>query len=306
MVRTPPLPPLAVAIALGAAIPFGYTPDVGDDSRTLVDAHLHLQEDVFAPHMTEVLGRASQAGIRYLVCNGAMESDWPRVLQLAREHPNIVPCFGLHPWYVSQRSDHWVNTLEQFLNAVPSGIGEIGVDRWIEPRDEAAQEKVFRLQLELARQRRLPAMVHCVRAWGWLMDVLRSEPPLPAGLLLHAYGGSADLIKPLADLGAYFSYGGTTLDPRKKVRRETLPLIPRDRLLLETDAPDLPPPEPFWPHKLADADGKPCNEPANLRPIFKGIAALLNEDEEKLAERVWENSLRFFGQILQRRMDTHD
>lgn len=264
----------------------------------LVDVHLHLQDDFLAARLEEALGLARSAGVEWFVSNGAEESDWPLVLAQARTQARIVPCFGLHPWYVSQRSPRWLEQLEGHLDALPSAVGEIGLDRWQEPRDEAAQEEVFRAQLAVARRRHLPAMIHCVRAWGWLMDVLRREPPLPAGFLLHAYGGPAELIRPLAEMGAYFSYGGSTLDERKKLRRETLPLIPPDRLLLETDAPDMPPPPAHCLRLLQDAHGRRVNEPANLRPILHGVAALLGMTEAALAQQVWDNARRFLGRWL--------
>jgi len=263
----------------------------------LIDSHLHLQDDTLAAQLDEVLRLAREGGVRFFVSNGAEESDWPLVLAQARAHPEILPCFGLHPWYVSGRSARWLEELERHLDALPSGLGEIGLDRWKEPRDERAQEAVFRAQLDLARRRHLPVMVHCVSAWGWLTEVLRAEAPLPAGLLIHAYGGPKELIRPLADMGAYFSYGGSTLDERKKLRRETLPLIPPDRLLLETDAPDMPPPEPFRRRHLVGPAGRAVNEPANLPLILRGLAALLGESEDQLARRVWENSVRFLEPI---------
>lgn len=264
----------------------------------LVDVHLHLQDDFLAACLDEVLTTARLAGVVWLVSNGADESDWPLVLAQARAHSAIIPCFGLHPWYVSERSPAWVEQLERHLDSIPSAVGEIGLDRWKEPRDEAAQEEVFRMQLAVARRRGLPVMIHCVRAWGWLMEVLRSEPSLPAGFLLHAYGGPVELIKPLADMGAYFSYGGSTLEERKKLRRETLPRIPRDRLLVETDAPDMPPPPPHRMRTLQNVGGRVVNEPANLRPILQGLSALLGVEEEALAWQMWDNARRFLGRWL--------
>lgn len=266
--------------------------------RRLFDSHVHLQDEPLASELEAVLQQAAAVGARLFVCNGTGEHDWPRVTALAKQHRQIIPCVGLHPWHAARRSPGWFERLEACLDGQPAGIGEIGLDRWIEPRDEPAQEEVFRRQLELARRRRLPVTIHCVRAWGWLLEVLRSEPPLAGGLLFHAFGGSPELVKLLADMGAYFSFAGNTLDERKQVRRETLPLIPPDRLLLETDAPDLSPPELFRPFSMRDARGKSRNHPANLGAILEGIAALLGEDPQDLADRVWENSRRFFGSLM--------
>lgn len=183
------------------------------------------------------------------------------------------------------------------LTAGPSGVGEIGLDRWIEPRDESAQESAFRAQLELARRLNRPVMIHCLKAWDWLMRLLREEPPPAAGLLLHAFGGPLECIKPLTDRGAYFSFAGDVLNERKVQKRSALLRIPPERLLLETDAPDMIPPEPFRVSALGGAHRKLLNEPANLAPILRGVAGLLGEAPEALAVRVFENSRRFFQPI---------
>ncbi len=286
-------------------------------SPQLIDCHLHLQADALWPHWPAVLARARMQGVHGFVCNGTRETDWPRVLELARSEPDVLPCFGLHPWFVAERSETWLQQLEQHLLAVPSAVGEIGLDRWLEPRDEAVQETVFRAQLELARHLQRPVMIHCVHAWGWLMDVLRSQPPLPPGMLLHAYGGPVELIKPLADMGAYFSFGGSTLDEHTLRQREALPRIPADRLLLETDAPFgrrdkavanseiRNPKSEFAKVRLltstATKEDERCeqgwegNEPANLPAITRGIASLLGCAEADLVAQNWRNAQRLFG-----------
>lgn len=266
-------------------------------SIQVFDAHVHLQASELTDGLEQALASAREQGIAGWACNGSAEADWPQVLDLARRFPGVVPCFGLHPWYVHERTSDWLAALERFLDAVPSAIGEIGLDRWIEPRDERAQEEVFRAQLDLARRRSRPAMIHCLRAWGWLTDVLRSEAPLPAGLLLHAYGGPVELIEPLAKMGAYFSFSGDTLEERKTRKREALRAVPRDRLLIETDAPDLPPPPAFRPYRLQGAGRKERNHPANLRAILRGVAQLRGESEEDLAHAAWRNAKRLMGDL---------
>ena len=170
----------------------------------LIDAHNHLQEEVLEPHLPAVLQRARAAGVTCQVVNGTHEGDWAQVRALAAAHPEVVPCFGLHPWFVGERQAGWCERLRELLVAVPAGVGEIGLDRWQERPDLAAQEEVFVAQLRLARELQRPAMVHCLRAWGWLREVLEREGPLP-GLLIHAYGGAADMLAPLAARYAGFS-----------------------------------------------------------------------------------------------------
>ena len=262
----------------------------------LIDVHNHLQEEVLIPYVDGVIDRARRAGVGEMWCNGTAEDDWQAVLDLATAHREIVPFFGLHPWFVKDRSPDWLAKLESFLDAAPSGIGEIGLDRHIPDRDEPAQEEVFRAQLCLARDRNLPVAVHCLKAWGWLMQVLTDMPSLPP-MLIHAYGGSAELVQPLTKLGAYFSFGGGVLGQNHLRARAALQAVPLERLLLETDAPALPPPDPYRPHILVTADGAVYNEPANLPAIAEGIAGLLGMSLERIVEITGENAARLAAGI---------
>ena len=258
----------------------------------LVDCHVHLQEPAIRRDIGRVLAEARSAGVVRWFCNGSTEADWPVVAQLARDHEGIVPCFGLHPWYIGERSVRWMQTLEHLLDELPGAcVGEIGIDRWIEPRDEAGQDDVFRAQLDIAAQKNRPVMIHCLRGWGWLMDVLRSRKAVAPAMLIHAYGGSVELIKPLAEMGAYFSFAGNIFEPKRETAREAVKAVPLDRLLIETDAPDMLPPTGHRTHDL-ELDGKPQNHPANLRVILRGIAQLRDMDEETLAGVIWQNAAR--------------
>jgi TatD DNase family protein len=265
----------------------------------LIDCHLHLQDDCFAPDLPAVIARAQAAGVQLFICNGASQSDWPTVLSLARSNPAIIPCFGIHPWYAPSCAPYWLAELKHFLTAAPSGVGETGLDRYIEPRNEKTQEDVFRAQLALSAELGRPITIHCVQAWGRMMDILRSHSPLPDRMLLHSYGGSAELIKPLASMGAYFSYAGSLLRDKAVNRREALAATPLDRLLLETDSPDIIPPRRYC---LAaggiTTDGKPRNEPANLAGIVDGAASLLKMDSSELRGILHNNARVLFGGLI--------
>lgn len=269
-----------------------------ESTALLVDSHIHLQDPVFQSGLAEHMQRARAEGVGNFVCNGSSEEDWTAVGRLAMENPRVIPCFGLHPWYVGSRSAAWYDILEHNLRSRPSAVGEIGLDCWIEPRDELAQEEVFLAQWRLARQLDLPVMVHCLRAWGWLMNLLKREPIPSRGFMLHAYGGSAELVHPLLDQGAYFSFAGTVLSENRYKAREALKRIPRNRLFLETDAPDLMPPPGFCPYRLNDAEGKLRNHPANLGAIARGVSEILCLSFPQLCDQLRDNCRRFLGALL--------
>jgi len=264
----------------------------------MIDAHVHLQMAPLLEHAAEAVARARQQGVRRLVVNGTKPADWPQVAELASRFPEVIACFGVHPWEVSGCGDNWQNELARWLASTPSAVGEVGLDRWIEPRDEAAQERVFRLQLDLARRFDRPVMIHCLRAWDWLQRVFAEEMPLPRGFLLHAYGGSPEMIPHFARQGAYFSFSGSTFEAKRVKLREALRQMPADRLLIETDAPAMLPPAEMQPSHLVDAEGKPANEPANLPLVYAAAARLRGEPLEQLRLQVWHNAEAFLGVLL--------
>ena len=160
-------------------------------SLRLYDAHNHLQDDRLAPYREAVLAAAQRENVVKMVVNGSCEQDWPAVLDLARRYPQVIPSFGYHPWYVKERSADWHQVLLRHLDAAPSAVGEVGLDRWVKDYDLDQQQEVFVWQLRLAAERNLPLSVHCLQAWGPLLDILRAEPRPACGFLLHSYGGSA-------------------------------------------------------------------------------------------------------------------
>lgn len=274
----------------------------------LYDTHNHLQDDRLAPHLDAILPTLASTGITRIVVNGSCEEDWPAVLNLAKREPRVLPSFGYHPWYVRERTPDWQRELVRFLDAAPSAVGEIGLDKWIlEPGRSsisnlksaaplAEQEEIFTWQLRLAAERNLPASIHCLQAWGALFDILSREPRPLCGFVLHSYGGPREMVAPLAKLGAYFSLPGYFAHERKQRQRDAFLAVPTDRLLIETDAPDQLLPETRNHHPLVDGNtGKALNHPANIVSVYEFAAELFGEPVEALAARVEANFLRIFG-----------
>jgi TatD DNase family protein len=258
------------------------------------DAHNHLQDPWLSPNLPLVLPALERIGIAGAVVNGTAEADWEAVAQLAREHPWVIPSYGLHPWHIAGRTANW----EQLLRAkLDEGgvIGEIGLDRWKEGGDFADQELVFRAQLQIAAERNLPVTIHCLRAWGALWDIIRAGPVPARGFLLHAYGGPVEMIEAFAARGAYFSFNGYFLAGQRHKKRDTFREVPLDRLLVETDAPAMPLPPELTRYPLPDtAEGDPVNHPANIEVAYEGLAKFLGMDIEELARVAEANFWRLF------------
>lgn len=262
----------------------------------LFDAHNHLQDERLAPELEKILATVQQAGICSSVVNGSSEEDWEAVEQLARRLPGVIPSFGYHPWYVRQRSPGWLEELHRRLDRLPSAVGEIGLDRWVKDHDIEDQRQVFTAQLRVAAERDLPVSIHCLQAWGLLLEVLRTEPRPRCGFLLHSFGGPREMIGALAELGAYFSLPGYFAHERKDRQREAFRHVPPDRLLIETDAPDQQLPASRVKYPLTDsATGKPLNHPGNLGAVYEFAAELYQEPLPSLASRVERNFRRLFG-----------
>ncbi len=267
-------------------------------SPPLHDAHNHLHDARFAPHLPGILARLDAIGLAGAVVNGTCEADWPGVTALAARDPRLLPSFGLHPWRVPARSPDWRGRLLACLEAHPGrvAIGEIGLDRWIPDHDLADQRAVFLEQLRLAAERNLPVTIHCLQAWGALAEVLHETPVPERGFLIHAYGGPAELVGPFARRGAYFSFNGSMLHERKAARRELFRTLPLERLLIETDAPDMPPPVERMRHPLPPAaDGALLTHPAEIETVFHALAGLRGMPPDELADRLAENFRRLFG-----------
>jgi TatD DNase family protein len=258
----------------------------------MTDAHLHLQDERLAPYLDDISQNYAAQGITRVVVNGTSENDWPRVLGLARAHPEIViPSFGLHPWFIDDASPDWQGSLIDHLDAIPSCIGEAGLDRWIAGHHIEKQEPIFRFQIELAAERNLPLSIHCLKAWGKMLEVLQSTPLPYCGFLLHSYGGPVEMISDFAKLGAYFSFSGYYLHERKADRREALKQIPADRLLIETDAPDMSLPDALLKFPLPDK----LNHPANLRAVYEGAAKVLGREPGDFTNEITENFKTLFN-----------
>lgn len=253
--------------------------------HALFDAHCHLQDERLAETLDAELRSADAAGVRHLVCCGTAPDDWDRVLELAGGHDAVIPSLGLHPGFIETAPDDWFERLKYLSEQHQTAVGEAGLDFSLKETDRKLQERIFLRQAELSRERNVPLSIHCRKAWERMPALLREQGPHPRGYVLHAYSGSADYVKPLSELNAYFSFGGTITRPNARRAPEALKRAPTDRLLIETDAPDM------MPYGVNDE----INRPQYLSVVCQRVAEILDMTESEVAQITHDNGRRVFG-----------
>ncbi len=256
-----------------------------------LDAHCHLHDSRVIADIPWMEKRARLAGVTHMASCATMEENFELTVQLSKDFLSVIPCFGIHPWFIETRSARWKENLLTGLTRVPSGIGETGIDFSDRTANREDQVTVFQYHLELARELGRPVNVHVRKAWDTFVHLIKKMGPLPAGGLIHSYSGSADMIPLFEKFNWHISFSGsvTRFNAKKVVR--ALQAVSPDRLLLETDSPDIYP-------SLPGHDIQGLNEPANLPGIARIAAQRRGIDVAVLAMHVWQNSMQVFSPCL--------
>ncbi len=250
---------------------------------TLIDVHCHLDSDAFAGRLEEVLAGARWAGVRCLITASIHPRSWDAIAALAAQYPEVVFAQGVHPWYCD---DEAAAALPRLADAAQDAvaIGEIGLDTKTMPFPLDRQLEVFIAQLQTAQRLGLPVNLHCRGAFNEMLQVFR-EYGSPPGGILHNFSGSPELADQFMAHGLAFSMGGVLTWRNSAKRNRLLRHIYPDHLLLETDAPDIPP---------VEARGM-ANTPANILYNLRAAAELLGESPEAVAAATTRNAARIFG-----------
>lgn len=236
-----------------------------------------------------MISEMKAAGITGCVVNGTRESDWEAVRNIARGFPDFVrPAYGVHPWHADTVKDGWEERLKDLLLQDPrASVGEIGIDGWVDSPDMEVQREVFARQVGIAVELDRVMTVHCLKAWDGLFQMMDEADAWPEKFLMHSFGGSIEVAERLLKRGAWFSFSGYFLQTRKRKVLEVFKRLPKDRILLETDAPEMAPPQELMEFPLSEG----VNHPANLVAIAR---AFERETGEGILERIAENSRCFW------------
>lgn len=262
-----------------------------------IDSHCHLDAPEFAADRAAVRARATQAGVAHCVIPAVVPSAFDAVAALAQQYGDSY-ALGLHPLYIESLPEDALTHLDSALrqrvaDARLLAVGEIGLDFFVPTLQTDAlrqrQEALYQAQLGLARAYGLPVILHVRRSADRLLKALRAKPV--AGGIAHAFNGSLQQAHGFLDLGFKLGFGGALSFERALQLRRLAQQLPLDALVLETDAPDIP---PHWLYRPASeraagqAQGR--NEPAQLPRIAAVLAQCRGIELAQLANACWANT----------------
>lgn len=251
----------------------------------LIDTHCHLDAKEFDADRDAVAARAFSAGVKGIVVPAVERANFGTVAALCRQYPGCQAAYGIHPMYVDSAAPEDLDVLRAVLRREKSvAVGEIGLDRFVAERDDLQQEFYFVEQLRIAREFDLPVLLHVRRAVDAILKQLR-RTRVPGGIA-HAFNGSRQQADDFIKLGFKLGFGGAMTWPRAARLRELAATLPLESIVLETDAPDIP---PVWV-------GKERNEPGELMKIAQELAALRGTPIEAVIEATGANALTVLQQ----------
>ncbi len=254
----------------------------------IIDTHCHLNDKRFEQDLDEVIQRAFDADVRGMIIPGADPAELPRAVEIAEAYENIYFAVGVHP-YDKEVFD--LAYLEKYITHPKCiAVGECGLDYFRLPEDPAQKEadkerqkEIFRAQIALAKRYRKPLIIHIREASQDSRDILVEENAKEVGGVLHCYNASPVLLE-LDQHGFYYGIGGVVTFKNARKLVEILPQIPREKLLIETDAPYLTP----HPHRGER------NEPFYTTLIAEKMAEILGMERKNLEDIVLENTRNLF------------
>lgn len=253
----------------------------------LFDSHAHVDGPEFDGDRAEVMARAREHGVTRMVVIGAVgePSSAERAVAFAEAEPNVWATVATHPHDVEKMTPEWWATHERLArHPRVVAIGETGLDYYYDHSPRELQQTAFRRFIELARSVDKPVVCHIRDAHDDARAILKEGRAADLGCIIHCFTGTPDDARAYAEMGCYVSFSGIVTYKTAQPLRDALPLVPRDRLMIETDCPYLAP---------VPKRGK-RNEPGFVKHTAELIAQTLGIGFDELAQITTENTLRAY------------
>lgn len=268
------------ASAVGTSPPTDFIPY---SASVFIDTHCHLDATEFDEDRDDVVTRAQQSGVTTLIVPSVERANFGAVASVCRSYACCRAAYGIHPLFTHRARPEDLIALRETLREQTAtqsaiAIGEIGLDFFVEPCDRPLQEHFFVEQLKLAREFDLPVLLHVRRAIDSVLKHLRRHPV--RGGIAHAFNGSHPQANEFIRLGFKLGFGGAMTHPRALRLRELATTLPLETIVLETDAPDIP---PAWMPRQR-------NTPEQLPAIAAVLASLRTLPEQTVARITTQNA----------------
>lgn len=255
----------------------------------LIDTHCHLDFPDFEAERDAIIERARDAGVGQMVTISTRVKRFDTILAIAERYPNVFCSVGTHPHNADEELDVTADDLVR-LSAHPKvvAIGEAGLDYFYDNAPRDAQAVGLRRHIAAARTTGLPLVIHSRSADDDMAAILTEESGKGAfPFLLHCFSSGPDLARIGVELGGYVSFSGILTFPKSEELRDIARTVPRDRMIVETDAPYLAP-NPFRGKR---------NEPAYVAHTAEVLAQAIGVSREEIAEITTENAFRIFSKM---------
>jgi TatD DNase family protein len=254
----------------------------------IFDSHSHLDDARFDDDRDEIILRAKENGVKYILNPGATLASSVKAVKIAEKYDIVYAAVGIHPHDVKDMDENTIAVLKSLCKRDKVvAYGEIGLDYYYNHSSQELQRKWFKRQIELAKELKLPIIVHDRDAHGEVFDILKEYKVWEDGCVMHCYSGSVELAKEYVKKGIYISLAGPLTFKNAKKTREVAKKIPLEWLMAETDAPYLTP-VPFRGKR---------NEPSYTKYVIEAIAKAKEIDLEKTAMKLTENTKKILGLI---------
>ena len=257
----------------------------------LVDSHCHLNFEPMDQQLDQVLQRAKENHVDFMLCVSVNLEHYPEVLALAEQHSNIFASVGVHPNEQSGADPDAETLIKLAQHERVVAIGETGLDYFRSTGDMTWQHNRFRNHIQAAKSVNKPLIIHTRDAAEDTMRILEEEGAEQCGGVMHCFVENWDIAKRALDLGFYISLSGIVTFKNAKDLQDVAKQLPLDRILVETDSPYLAP----VPYR-----GK-SNEPAYVLHVARFLAELRGENYEQIAEQTTNNFFNLFKQASQSR-----
>jgi TatD DNase family protein len=257
----------------------------------LIDTHCHLDATEFDADRDLVAQQAAQTGINFIVVPAVERANFQTVINLSAKQPHVCYALGIHPMYIDNAKPSDLTLLKKLITEnITIGklvaVGEIGLDFFVTQQNRETQEYFFSEQLKIAKQFDLPVIMHVRRAVDDVLKYLRKHKI--SGGIAHAFNGSPQQAEEFIKLGFKLGFGGAMTYPRALKIRELAKNLPLESIVLETDAPDIP---PEW------LGTKGRNSPSELLKIAEVLGTLRGINSAQIIEITGKNSLQILPKL---------